>query len=134
MLATCFATLILLGLIIITIGEECRARSYLACSSLHSPANSSPLGIKYSPKYLILKHPQSMFSLNTREQVSHRYKPIDKIRIFVYHLIFIFSDSGREEILNFMIENISQIKSAHNFFVNSMLVHYRRLPPFQRIY
>jgi hypothetical protein len=44
----------------------------------------------------VLKHPQSISSLNVREQVSHPYRTTDKI-IVLHILIFMFFDSRRED-------------------------------------
>jgi hypothetical protein len=61
---------------------------------LHAPLpmHLYPLISKYSPQHLILKHPLSIFApLNVRNQVSHPYKPTDRISI-LYTLIFVFLD------------------------------------------
>jgi hypothetical protein len=63
----------------------------------HSPASRHflPLMSKYSPQHPVLKHPQSMFFLNVRIQVSYSFKTEGKT-IVLCILIFTFIDIGRE--------------------------------------
>jgi hypothetical protein len=51
---------------------------------------------KYSPQHPVLKHPQSMSSLNVTDQVSHPHRTIGKI-IVLYILICMFLDSWWED-------------------------------------
>jgi hypothetical protein len=44
---------------------------------------------KYSPKHLVLKHPQSVFSLKVRDQVSHPYKTGEIIVLYFFN-IYVF--------------------------------------------
>jgi hypothetical protein len=55
-----------------------------------------PLRHKYPSQHPILEHPQSLFSLSVKDQVSHPYKTTGKI-ILLYTLIFVFLDSNLEE-------------------------------------
>jgi hypothetical protein len=42
---------------------------------------------KYSPQYPVLKQPQSLFSLNVRDEVSHPYRTTGKIFIFYIEIL-----------------------------------------------
>jgi hypothetical protein len=54
-----------------------------------SPASHHffPLRSRYSPQHPILKHPQSVFFFNVRDQVSHPYKTTDRIRRFLVFMV-----------------------------------------------
>jgi putative component of membrane protein insertase Oxa1/YidC/SpoIIIJ protein YidD len=68
-----------------------------------------PLRSKYS-KHPVLKHPQSMFSLNVRDQVSHPYKTTGKTIVFIYLNLHISrQQTGRQKILNCMVASIRRI-------------------------
>jgi hypothetical protein len=61
-----------------------------------------PLRSKYPPQHPVPKHPQSMFSLNVRDRVSHPHRTTGKI-IVLYILIFTFIGSRP---LNFLLNQI----------------------------
>jgi hypothetical protein len=51
-----------------------------------------PLRSKYSPQHPVLKHPQSKFPLNIRDQVPHPYKTVCKLILVLNFYVFKTAD------------------------------------------
>jgi hypothetical protein len=96
--ATCAAHLILLDLIFLInyVSRGVQVMKLLIMQFSRISHHFISLQTKYSPQHIVLKHPQSMFPLNVRDQVSHPYRTTGKI-IVLYIQIFTFLDSIWED-------------------------------------